>query len=162
MKLDEILNKALPFEVTKDTSNRYIVNFVAGNRTIEFQADNESDWYEEDEGVDSGESSWTISFGEKRVGERGEAIDYDYGKTKGGKEFEVFATLKAILKKFIKEKNPTAIRFTADKDDDKDNRARLYARMFKKNLPPGWKLDVSHDEGDEHMGPMTFFMMNRK
>lgn len=145
MNLDEIMDRVLPFKVLDSTKQRFIATFEAGGRTISFQAD-----YED-------EGNWTMGFGEKRADGR-----EDYSKTGSGKEFEVFATIRAIIKRFIKERDPTGIRFTADHADG--NRAGVYAKMLKKNVPTGWKTDIQSEEdgwGDDD-GGMTFFMMARE
>lgn len=151
MNLDEIMDRVLPFDVSTSTSDRFIASFDAGGRTIEFQAD-----YED-------EGRWTMGFGEKRARKMGPGFDHDYGKTGSGKEFEVFATIRAIVKRFIRERQPVGIRFTADHADG--NRAGVYAKMLKRNVPDGWKIDIdSEDEGwgEDGKNGMTFFFMMRE
>lgn len=145
MNLDEIMDRVLPFKVLDSTKQRFLATFEAGGRTISFQADHED------------ENRWTMGFGEKRADG-----SEDYSKTGSGKEFEVFATIRALIKRFIKERDPVGIRFTADHADG--NRAGVYAKMLKKNVPPGWEIDIQSEEdgwGDDDDG-MTFFMMMKK
>jgi hypothetical protein len=171
MKIQEILDSTLPFKVVRNNNHAYDVTFTAGNREIVFTAENEEAYVndqndEEHYDDEYDEGNWVIAFGEKikrhtvaADGSKGKEYDaVDFGKTKGGKEFDVFATLKAILKQFIAEKKPVRIGFTADKSDG--NRARLYAKLFKKNLPRGWSMDEKEDD-DEYM-PQTIFTMVRE
>ena len=130
MKLDEILGKPLDYKIAEQTKSFYQVEFTAGKREIRFIAQNESlEYGDEDDG------EWMIEFGETTSDG-----SVAHGKTGSGNEFEVFATLKSILVDFIEKRNPTAILFSADKDK-KNNRARVYAKMFQKNLPAGWHLE---------------------
>lgn len=148
MRLDEILNKALPFNIDDNSEGVFAASFKAGKREIKFFAQNEGAQDGYDEGV------WDIVFGEKIIDDAGlEKLSYE--KTGGGKEFAVFATLKAILEKFIKACNPEIIEFSAEKTDGA-NRANAYARMFKKNLPKGWSLQ--RDDGPAH-SPVYFMMV---
>jgi hypothetical protein len=88
-----------------------------------------------------------------------EAIDYDnfsidfsvgksMGKTDAGDEFRVFATVVAMMTKWIKTvgiKHVESFDFGADKTDHaSDGRARLYTRFAKKLASQlGWKLEQS-------------------
>lgn len=146
----EALDKALPFQLSnQDHDYEFTAVFKAGKREIHFLAFNE-DLMDEDDN-----RSWDISFGEAVRGPTDDEDHITYNKTDSGNEFQVFATLKAILEKFIKDKNPAQLRFTADKKDG--NRARLYAKMFKRNMPSGWRLD--QQDSDSGYVPQTEFAM---
>lgn len=148
MKIDEILSNPLSFKVVERTKSFYSAEFQAGKREIRFFASNEAVNYgEEDEG------EWIIEFGE--VNSDGYV---SHGKTRSGNEFEVFATLKSIIKDFIGKCNPKIISFSADKDK-KNNRARVYAKLFQRNMLSGWKLKTD-DDPNEHV--TTFFTMVRE
>ncbi|WP_407304126.1 hypothetical protein [Acinetobacter sp.] len=156
MKLDELLDKPTEFKILQNEPHAYYASFNVAGREIQFFASNEG----AEDDVDEGE--WDISFGELQMkkrqmrmpGQSAEYQDLNYGKTGSGGELEVFSTLKAILVKFIKERDPEVITFSADKNDG--NRAKLYARMFKKNLPPGWELQS--EPGADHE-PVYFMMV---
>ena len=88
-----------------------------------------------------------------------EAIDYDdfgidfavgksMGKTEAGDEFRVFATVVAMMKKWINTvgiEHVESFDFGANKDEHaSDGRAKLYARFAKKLADQlGWKLEQS-------------------
>ena len=141
MKLTEILDKALPFKVTENTNEAFFAEFKAGSREIRFYAS-----YDESENeIDKNHlTEWTIEFSEVVVSQYGSDSRNEYGATGSGNELAVFATLKAILKEFIKAKKPGIIKFDADKSEG--NRVNLYTRLVKKNIPFGYKLQ--RDDGD--------------
>lgn len=144
MTLNELLDQPLKYEIEENTDRFFIAHFqTPKSSTIKFWAENEGAMFDEDEG------EWMISFGAMK---KDGMVDFD--KTGKGDEFSVFSTIKAILDDFIKKKNPKVIEFSASKYDG-ENRGRLYAKMFKKNLPSGWKLDVNDGE------PNVFFKMTR-
>lgn len=147
MKLDELLSKPLSFKITERTKSFYAAEFVAGKREIRFLAHNESAEY----GEDDNDGEWIIEFGE--VTSDGTVA---HGKTQSGNEFEVFATLKSIIDDFINKCDPTVISFSADKDK-KNNRSRVYAKLFQRNLPAGWKLEK--DETPVAHEPVFFKMV---
>ena len=149
MKLDELLNKPLDFKVAELTKSFYSAEFNAGNREIRFFAQNEELEYTGDD-----EGNWTIEFGEVQSDGT-----MSHGKTRSGNEFEVFATLKAIINDFIAKCNPQTISFSADKDK-KNNRARVYAKLFQKNIPAGWRIDK--DDDDLYDSSVVFFTLVRK
>lgn len=131
MKLDEIMNRPAEFKIVRDDDDEFWAEFEAGGRKVVFQAINDDLHY--GEGDDVGE--WGITFGEVKTRKGAKYVEYE--STKSGAEFEVFATIGAVIKKFIKLRKPQKITFTADKTEG--NRARLYAKMVAKNLPKGWK-----------------------
>ena len=128
MKLDELLSRPLPYEITENNDTMFRAKFKAGERVIEFFGENDQGDLDEDEG------EWDIGFGERVKRTFGD-ITYDlltFELTKSGEEFSVFATLKALIEKLVKEKNPKRLRFTADKRDG--NRARLYQRCSRRTF----------------------------
>lgn len=144
MKLTEILDRGVQFEVEHNTKDLYVARFAIGKRQILFYANSDGD-----------ENEWNIVFGEvKYPDDESRSADLNYGKTGSGKEFKVFATLKNILEKFIRTKHPKAIKFSAEKTDGA-NRSRIYAKMFQRNLPSGWKLEKHDDMNDS----TVFFQM---
>jgi hypothetical protein len=143
MKLTEILDKVLSFKVTEDTNEAFFAEFKAGSREIRFYASHDESENEIDKNH-SGE--WTIEFSEVVVSQYGSDSRNEYGATGSGNELAVFATLKAILKEFIKAKKPGVIKFDADKSEG--NRVNLYTRLVKKNIPFGYKLQ--RDDGDDN------------
>lgn len=142
MKLNELLDKALPFDVKINDEVYFYVEFTVGDRKITFTGENEA----ADINYDDGE--WSVSFAELKNGRQ------SYDKTGSGNEIQVFATLKSIFQQFIKDRDPEVITFSADKKDG--NRAKLYARMFKKNLPSGWELQ---SEPGADYEPVYFMMV---
>lgn len=126
MKLLELLDKAKGFEVLKNTKELYKASFMSNNRAIIFTA-----------GIAPGspDGFWSVDF----VEHDGEKTTHK--ATGSGGEFEVFATIKVIMKAFIDEKQPKVIDFSAEKDGT--SRANLYTRMIKKFKAPGYKADVN-------------------
>ena len=155
MKLNEILDKALPFKVIDTDESEFMAEFKVEDRFIIFSAVNEGMMDDDDEG------EWDIVFGEKVPDQRHKDDDtyatVTFAKTNKGNEFQIFATLKAILQRFIKDTNPQKIKFSADKEAGKATRADLYARLFKKNLPAGWK--INRDESPVNHEPVFFTLV---
>jgi len=157
MKLDELLDNALPYKIVKNSDGVFAAQFTAGDREIYFSAENEGAMDDFDEG------EWHIVFGEIQIKKRTtlklKSTDPDtvktlaFNKTGSGNEIQVFSTLKSIISKLIKEHNPKRLLFSADKDV-KNNRARLYAKLFKKNMPSGWKVLTGDNEVDHE--PVLF------
>lgn len=150
MKIHEILDNAAPFEVDQEqTADRFLAHFTAGKREIVFNA------------IDH-DGAWNISFMEvvEYKTKSGNTFkDLTYDMTGSGKEFDVFATLKAIMSRFIKDKDPKTITFSARKNDS-SARSNVYAKLFKKHMPPGWRID--QDEDDNDFMPETFFTLTRE
>lgn len=144
MKLAEILDKPLPFKFTLKTG-KFRASFMAGEREIIFEAENEEVLYGE---ADNGE--WSILFGQKRRGRSRPGNDgLQFDLTGGGNEFEIFATLKTIIVKFIEKCSPRVINFSADKREP--SRVTIYQKMFSRNLPAGWKLQKDNDLNDHNV-----------
>jgi hypothetical protein len=99
------------------------------------------------------EPVWDVNF------QRGGSI----GKTGQGDSLKIFATVLDILKKFVKDIDPSHVNFAAEKAaDDKGSRSKLYMRLAKKYF--GKKYSVQTDiskssaSGDETM----FFSLDKK
>jgi len=74
----------------------------------------------------------------------------------GGKEVSsILATVMAVIKDFIKKKNPEKMYFSADKVEGK-SRSRLYATLVKTQTPSGY--DYSIDEKPT----ATYFTLEKK
>jgi hypothetical protein len=134
MKIVEILDKAVDYSVTDRTKTFFQAEFVSNGRIIKFDADLEYDYTDADDEAAEQRGVWAIAFVQKDP--RGGPGRWDV--TKGGKEFEVFATIRKIIEEFINEYDPKKIKFTSDKDES--NRGQLYYKLFSKLLPPGYSL----------------------
>ena len=79
-------------------------------------------------------SYWSVSF-EDHKGR--------YDVTGDAKEvvFQIFSTVYAIIKDWIKKVKPEAFMFTADKSREV-SRSKLYNKMVKSLKPSGYNLDV--------------------
>lgn len=93
---------------------------------------------------------WDISFSID-VPVPGAPDDFSFTATGSGNELTVFATvIDIILKDIIPNVDPDVMLISADKvegDDDRPtNRARLYERMIKRYLPPGYTFEVLHND----------------
>lgn len=91
--------------------------------------------------------TWEVDF----VDENG-SID----ATGKGDQFKVFSTVLAILKDFVKDKEPKIIEFEASKSKGSNSRSSLYSRMLKKYSKT---LGYSFKESDE--GTSTAFTMTK-
>lgn len=135
MKLNELLNQATDYTVTEKTDTYFQAEFTSNGRTIRFDADQQYE-YSEEANVHTG--VWEIAFIQTDSNGIGR-----WDVTRGGKEFEVFATLRKIIMEFFRECQPKEIKFTAEKGNA--NRANLYQKLFNKMLPAGYKLQRDDD-----------------
>ena len=135
MKLNELLNQATDYTVTEKTARYFQAEFTSNGRIIRFDADQQYEYSEED---DAPTGVWEIAFIQPDSNGIGR-----WDVTRGGKEFEVFATLRKIIMEFFHECQPKEIRFTAEKGNA--NRANLYQKLFNKMLPAGYTLQRDDD-----------------
>lgn len=132
MKLTEILNKKVDYEVERASGTLFHTRAEIGGRIINFAA------------VEEAFGEWELSFGEMT------ATRATYAKTGSGNELEVFAMVKDSILEFISRNAPDVMYFTADKEGkkEKNNRAELYDRLIKRFKIPGYKY--SREKGDLH------------
>ena len=140
--LNEALDRPLPYDVTLSSSKYWTAEFKVEDRLIQFEA----------ERIGGG---WDIIFGEMEQRGGGYTDGMKTKKTGKGNEFEIFATVKAILDRFIEEKKP--IMLSLDSHKGEPSRAKLYQRMIAKNLPAGWKM-----ERDESHPTYTTFVLKKE
>lgn len=134
MKLNEILNKKVDYEVINAKSVFFQTRATIGDRIINFGA------------VDNDDGSWDIQFAEKTKEGR-----TTYKKTGSGNELEVFSFVKDSLLDFISRYQPEKMCFTADKDsEEKDNRANTYERLLKRFIGtiPNYSFSSIADQKD--------------
>lgn len=129
----ESLSSVQPFKVLGVSDNEYFAaEFTSNGRKIKFVASKE-------DGV------WNVEFAEMVKAVRSEFGDtvnhYTFKKTGSGNEFEVFATIKAIVAQFVKEYKPEVFYFTSDKSDK--SRSRLYKTLSQKFVPPNYELVIN-------------------
>lgn len=139
-ELFEALNKAVPFEVTHVSDTSFIANFTVANRNLQFSADRD------------GKKTWELVFSEmKRTKDEYGSfyLKHTFNKTGSGGEFEVFATLKAIIEKFISVKKPEVMYFSSDKEDV--SRATLYHALSRRFKPAGYKFVLNPDNIDVYL-----------
>lgn len=135
MKLDEILDKPLPWKLMFSGSEEWQASIqLDRDSEIRFMA------HTEERG-----GPWFIAFSENWEDE-GEKLS-TYEKTGRGKQFEIFATLKEVVAAFLKDKKPEVMKYEADKDSR--SRAAVYKRLFTKHLP-GYKLTKDEKEYRYH------------
>lgn len=114
MLLSEVLNKPYKFKVTKDNPIWFQAYFHTDEGTkVSFGAVSYSD-----------DTHWAISFHSQQPHETKGSFD----TTGGGDQFRIFATVLAITAKFIKERNPDSIHFSAKEG----NRQNLYKKLIGK------------------------------
>ena len=125
--INEALNNPYPFNLKGPGASH---NFTATAKTPngELRMDFQDDNYDQ----------FTIDF----------SIGNEMGKTEAGDEFRVFATVVAMMKKWISTigiEHVESFDFGANKDEHaSDGRAKLYTRFAKKLASQlGWKLEQS-------------------
>jgi hypothetical protein len=128
MKLDEILNKKIDYEVVRSSGSVFHTQAEINGRTINFGA------------VEEGNGEWELEFNEKKNGRN------TYVATGSGGELEVFSMVKASIEEFVQRYHPRVMFFTADKEDGKTTRADLYDRLAKRFKIPGYTYKRIKDE----------------
>jgi hypothetical protein len=123
MKITEILNKKIEYEVVKSTNTIFHTRAKIANRIINFSAILEDD----------SDGSWELAFNEKN--EQGKI---SYSQTGHGGELEVFSMVKDSIIEFITRYQPEKMYFTADKDNKNNARADVYERLIKRFNIPGY------------------------
>ena len=133
MKLNEILNKKVDYEVVKATSTLFQTRAEINGRTINFGAV---------AGYGDMDDTWEIQFAEKVEGGKP-----TYKKTGSGKELEVFSFIKDSITEFVSRYHPEKMDFTADKEGHDDNRADTYERLLKRFKIPGYEFERENHDG---------------
>lgn len=78
-------------------------------------------------------------------------VSGNIGKTGKGGQFKIFPTVIAMFRKFVQDKNPRALYFTADKTGNDLSRSKLYDRMIKRFAKEGNFLTRTFDNGSEKL-----------
>jgi hypothetical protein len=133
MKLQELMDREIKYTIERDTDKTFMVKAVIENREILFSAAVHS------AGEESGGHPYVyIEFSELRMSTRADGEIYPrrvYDKTGNGGEMQVLSFISSMIKKTLAKFNPDMIRFGAEKEGSKDNRADLYkklgTRLFK-------------------------------
>ena len=150
MKLQEIANTKVKSKLLRQSESAFGREAEIGGRMIRFTAIR-------DEWADG--PVWDIVFSEIEYGEQGE-VDRDYGKTGSGKEFEVAAFVIDSMKEFLTSYSPKQVYFTADKEDEHDNRSRLYQKMATRLMKDYDRVRPEH--GAELEGKEVFFYRRKQ
>jgi hypothetical protein len=130
MKLQELLDSDVPYEVLKSTADSFWTKAKIGDKNIKFSASHDGD-------------RWYIVFAEL-----GKSKSY-YGKTGSGNEFEDGSFVTSSMKEFLQSYNPQKITFSADKKDG-ENRARLYNKVASRLLKGYTRIqDDDHPPSEE-------------
>lgn len=129
-ELFEALTDPAPFKVLGRSDEEYFAaEFMSNGRKIKFTADKNDD-------------VWSLEFAQvdnvtgDPYGDR-----HQFKKTGRGGEFQVFATIKAIIDQFIKDYRPNVMYFTSDKDDT--SRSTLYKTLSQKFVPANYDLVIN-------------------
>jgi hypothetical protein len=101
-KLIEILDDPLPFYIKKQSSNLFLAEFDIDDITYLFAAE-------------KGHNNWDVAFtiDDESLRKRGIPVSKRYDALGTGNAFSVFATIGAILEKWVKEYDPQVFNFTA-------------------------------------------------
>lgn len=119
----ELFDKAAQWQVETNTAKYFSAAFNIGDGKYTVEANHTN-------------KTWQIVF----------ARNGDYKATSTGNEFEVFATIKAIVNDFVTKKQPTNFQFSAASDEP--TRIRLYDRMAKGlSDQHGYKLERKAGDG---------------
>lgn len=129
MKLNEILNKKVEFDVVEDTKSIYKTSATIAGRQIVFTATHNDHA--------ATEGKWEVEFTEMFD----DGSDGTHDLTGAGGELEVFAMVKGSIEALIKKHKPELISFTADKRNGKNNRASLYDRFLKRFMIRGYSYE---------------------
>lgn len=121
MKLLEIFDKAVPFEVVVNTDDSWAAEFTSNKRLITFDAE------KFDHNV------WHVQFVENLN---------QVKLTGSGKQFEVLRTIKDIMMAFVEEKDPKGIEFLSSGR----GRSKAYAHMLQRFVPPGYSFEKHSDD----------------
>jgi hypothetical protein len=146
MKLDEILGKPTEYKITLSTDKFFTAEFSSGTRRIRFNATR----------LRGGNGGvWEVDFAELTKNANGSEYE-NTKKTGSGNEFEVFATVKALITTFIEKYSPAQLNLDSSKAEG--NRAKLYQKLIAKNLPAGWKIE----RDESHPSYITFVLTKVK
>jgi len=126
MKIAEILDKKVPFEVVKDNGSTYKSTAKIGDRLIGFEADHEDD-----------EGTWEAVFYQTDL----DGNSMKFHATGEGNELEVFSMVKASLLDFVQKQKPVKLYFSAAKTEKDTTRASLYDRLIKRFKLPGYTYE---------------------
>jgi hypothetical protein len=142
MKIFELLDTKVPYEVVLHTANSFWARSEIGGREIEFRA------VKNDEG-----DGWEIMFAERtpsRTTKDGVHMrpTLSYAATGKGHALTVGTMVVDSLKEFIARYKPQSIDFTAEKSEPA--REKIYARAMSKFFPE-FKRDDSADSGESQM-----------
>lgn len=128
MKIQELLDSSVQYDVLKKTAQLFATRAVIAGREIRFIASADGDL-------------WDIQFMETS------GHQAKYGKTGAGGEFEVASFVTDSLKEFVQTYHPAEIVFSAEKDQG-ENRARVYAKIAARVLKGYKRRTLSSAEGD--------------
>lgn len=143
MKLNEILNKKIDYEVVRADNGVFHTRAEIGGRIINFSAISSDH-----------DDNWEIQFNEKNAKEK----QPTYARSGSGKELEVFSMVKDSIMELISRYHPATMYFTADKEHEGDNRANAYERLIKRFKIPGYsyqRQEVPDREGSQGYSDFT-------
>lgn len=129
MKLFELFDTKVNYEVVTDTNNSFETQARIGSKIINFVA------Y-----LDYG-SIWDVGFHYMNLNGK----NISYSMTNDNHQLEVLSFVKQSLLELIARYQPEEIVFTADKEsseDSKNSRARVYKKMLKDLESHGYSLHV--------------------
>lgn len=119
MLVSEIFNTQTDYDVVKSTKNTFQAKFVtkAGNKI----------WFE----ANFNDVEWDIVFYVLKQSSTTGREHPRFGLTGNKEQFEVLSFVGAALKEFVVRYSPDVIKFTADKENDSNTRANVYAKLIK-------------------------------
>ncbi len=129
-----------------------ITPFTSSHKTFEsiyaFVINGNSYFARFEEGME-GSKNYEIAFGLK-IGPHGHT-NFSIANLGTDTSIKVFSTVMAIMRDFIKEKQPLRVWFTAQKGENGDSRTKLYTSLIKKYCPNGyeWNKEQMGSSKDE-------------
>lgn len=130
MKILEVLEHALPYKWVREDEKFYMVAMFQLENGLQYEVA----FY-----IESDDVTWELMFNQISTGK----IKSDITGTGG--EFQVFATVKAIVEDFINKVNPQAIAFSAKEK----SRVKLYDKFALLFRRAGWQLERGEVAGEQ-------------
>ena len=128
MKLHEVLDSVVDYEVKDNTAGRFWIQSKINGRLI-------SVFFYRDPG-----DVWELIFAEKPK-DNPDSVFWSHKKSGSGGELKVFSLVMIAIKEFLKIHQPKTIFCSSTKSG---NRARLYEKLLKKI--PGYTLSKEEKE----------------
>ena len=143
MKLFEVLDKHVEWEWEHNEAEGGVALFKIGEYYYRVIFEHDHNYY--DHAMDDMEHPPEFFTGIMILIRHEDDNQWTSTATNTGNEFQVFATVSAIMQEFIKQHKPEAISFSAHADEP--TRVRLYKRFVRKLATIGYHEKFSDRDG---------------